>query len=422
MTYSTLQNESIFMSIQSVNNISRITQLACFTVLALVICATPESQAQNGSNAKRERDGFSFPLAEHRGTSIPDIDLNDRKDLQTVISRDSKIYMGHPSSVLLDDARTMVMMFLDEHGKGRLMWTRSEDAGRSWSKRLPVPEGWDTPLEINGRLNPPFLEVPILYKIDGHDGKQRICVYTAGRNSYPARYAVSEDGGRTWPKLQPLLFGGKQEFGSACLFSDMLRLKDGQYIGTWHRPGTVFTATTKDGITFSEPRVAVRYPKALPCEGCFIRSPDGGTIALLIREHKRNYNSLICFSKDEGNTWSKPRQMPDSLTGDRHQHTYAPDGRLFISFRDRGIKTPSYGNWVGWVGTFEDLTEGREGQYRVRMKETFNDCDCAYPTQHLLPDGTIFAATYGQWERGKPEYIIGFHFKIEQLDELYRRL
>ena len=145
------------MSIQSVNNISRITQLACFTVLAMVIWPTPESQAQNGSNSKRERDGFSFPLAEHRGTSIPDIDLNDRKDLQTVISRDSKIYMGHPSSVLLDDARTMVMMFLDEHGKGRLMWTRSEDAGRSWSKRLPVPEGWDTPLEINGRLNPPFL-------------------------------------------------------------------------------------------------------------------------------------------------------------------------------------------------------------------------------------------------------------------------
>ena len=48
-------------------------------------------------------------------------------------------------------------------------------------------------------------------------------------------------------------------------------------------------------------------------------SPDGKSIALLMRENNRVYNSFISFSKDEGKTWSEPRQMPDSLTGDRHQ-------------------------------------------------------------------------------------------------------
>ena len=123
-------------------------------------------------------------------------------------------------------------------------------------------------------------------------------------------------------------------------------------------------------------------------------------------------------SSDEGKTWSKPQELPGALTGDRHQCTYVPDGRLFVSFRDRGHETPTPGDWVGWVGTFEDLEEGREGQYRVRLKDNHKGADCAYPTQHLLHDGTVFAATYGHWTPGEHAWIIGYHFKIEQLDEL----
>ncbi|MDA2927547.1 glycoside hydrolase [Acidobacteria bacterium AH-259-G07] len=385
-----------------------------FALIVLALISTFSS----GTYAQQKK---RFAEAKYRGFSIPQIDLNDREDLQTVISRDSKIYMGHPSSVLLDDGRTMVMMYLNQHGRGRLMWQRSQDSGRTWSERLPLPEGWDEPVVINAQKQPPFLEIPILYKIDASDGKQRICMYSAGRDDYPARYASSEDGGRTWSKMRTLLFGGKELYRTIVLFSDMIRLKDGRYLATYHHRGTLFTATTRDGISFDDPRVAIRYPNAFPCEGCSIRSPDGSTIALLMRENNRRYNSLISFSEDEGKTWSKPRQMPDSLTGDRHQHTYTPDGRLFISFRDRAVETPSFGDWVGWVGTYEDLKEGREGQYRVRLKDNFKGADCAYPTQHRLPDGTIFAATYGQWQRGKPNYLLGYHFRIEQLDELYER-
>jgi len=390
-------------------------------VLCLTFTIAGAATAGFGAEPKKAKKPTRYALAKYRGFSIPQIDLNKRTDLQIVISKDPKIYMGHPSSVLLDDGKTMVMMYLNQHGRGKMMWQRSTDGGKTWSKRLPLPEGWDKPVVINGKEHPPFLEVPILYKVTDPKGKQRIVLYTAGRDNYPARHAVSEDGGKTWSKAKPILFGGKELYKTIVFLSDLIRLKDGSYLGTWHYRGTTFVATTQDGLSFSKPRIAAVYPKAFPCEGCLIRSPDGGKIALLLRENNRNYNSLICFSSDEGKTWTKPRQMPDSITGDRHQHTYTPDGRLFISFRDRGVETPTHGDWVAWVGTFEDLEKGREGQYRVRMKDNLKGADCAYPTQHLLPDGTIFAATYGQWGKGEKNSILGFRFKIEQLDAMVKK-
>ena len=389
--------------------------VGAMSCLALLIVAAGTGF---GAGAKKAKPPKRYARAKSRGFSVPQIDLNDRADLQVVISKDPKVYMGHPSSVLLDDGRTMVMMYLDRHGRGRLMWRRSEDGGRTWSEHLPLPDGWDEPVIVNGKAHPPFLEVPILYKVTDAKGKQRIVLYTAGRDIHPARHAVSEDGGRTWSKLKPILFGGKKLMNTIVFLSDLLPLKDGGYLGTWHYRGTTYVATTRDGLGFSEPRVAAKYPEAFPCEGCLIRSPDGRRIALLLRENNRIYNSLICFSEDEGRTWTRPRQMPDAITGDRHQHTYTPDGRLFISFRDRGVKTPTYGDWVAWVGTFADLENGREGQYRVRLKDNLKGADCAYPTQHRLPDGTIFAATYGQWAKGEKNSILGYHFKIEQLDAL----
>ncbi len=370
--------------------------------------------------AEKKQKKEPFAKAAHKGFSIPQIDLTDRTDLQTVISKHPVTYMGHPSSVLLDDHKTMVMVYLDKHGRGNLMWRRSTDAGKTWSEDLPLPEGWGGKLMIDGVEHAQFLEVPIIYKVDGPDGVQRIVLYTSGRDIHPARYAVSEDGGQTWSKLKPILAGGETIDVSIVLFSDMTKLKNGRYLFTYHEPGRVFTTSSADGITFDKPKLAVTYPGAFLCEACFVRSPDGKTLALLMRENNRVYNSFISFSKDEGKTWSEPKQMPDSLTGDRHQHTYTPDGRLFISFRDRGAASPTEGDWVGWVGTFDDLVSGAEGQYRVRLKDNHRGNDCAYPSQHLLPDGTLFAATYGGWEEGAPNYLIAFHFKIEELDALVK--
>ena len=93
--------------------------------------------------------------------------------------------------------------------------------------------------------------------------------------------------------------------------------------------------------------------------------------------------------------------MPGSLTGDRHVGKYAPDGRLFVSFRDTTHESPTRGDWVGWVGTYEDIVAGREGQYRVRLMDNTKAIDCAYPGVEVLPDGTFVATTYGHWAEGR---------------------
>jgi hypothetical protein len=125
----------------------------------------------------------------------------------------------------------------------------------------------------------------------------------------------------------------------------------------------------------------------------------------------------VVFSNDEGQTWTEPRQVPGSLTGDRHTAKYAPDGRLFISFRDTTLESSTKGDWVGWVGTYEDIVKGREGQYRIRLMDNTKGADCAYPAVELLPDGTFVTTTYGHWIKDQPPFIMSVRFKMEELDE-----
>jgi hypothetical protein len=140
----------------------------------------------------------------------------------------------------------------------------------------------------------------------------------------------------------------------------------------------------------------------------------------LLRENSRRKNSHVTFSDDEGRTWTEPRELPGSLTGDRHTARYAPDGRLFVSLRDTTLESPTKGDWVAWVGTYEDVAKGREGQYRVRLMKNHKDADCAYPGVEVLPDGTVVATTYGHWTRGEPPYVVSVRLKLEELDRTAR--
>ncbi|MFO0951937.1 MAG: sialidase family protein [Isosphaeraceae bacterium] len=149
-----------------------------------------------------------------------------------------------------------------------------------------------------------------------------------------------------------------------------------------------------------------------------MRSPDGKQIAVLLRENSRKHNSFLILSDDEGKSWSMPRELPGALTGDRHVGKYAPDGRLFLSFRDTTRQSPTKGDWVGWVGTYDDIIQGREGQYRVRIMDNTKGADCAYPGVEVLPDGTFVVTTYGHWTEGEAPYVVSVRFKLAELDAL----
>ncbi len=181
----------------------------------------------------------------------------------------------------------------------------------------------------------------------------------------------------------------------------------------------VFKTLSGDGgLTWGAPVVIAEHGVAQLCEPGLVRSPDGKQIAVLLRENSRKLNSFVIFSDDEGATWTEPRELPGALTGDRHTGRYAPDGRLFITFRDTTHESPTKGDWVAWVGTYDDIVQGREGQYRVRLMDNHNRWDCAYPGLELLPDGTFVTTTYGHWTEGAEPYVVSVRLKLEELDAL----
>ncbi|HRT10196.1 MAG TPA: sialidase family protein [Candidatus Paceibacterota bacterium] len=360
-----------------------------------------------------------WPVGAHaapsRGYSIPLIDLADETARQVVVDREPGQYLGHPTTVLLEDGKTLLCVYPKGHGRGPIVYKRSPDGGRTWSERLPVPENWAT-----------SRETPTIHRVVDRDGKKRLIVWSG---LYPARLAVSKDDGATWSPLKEAgAWGGIVVMG--CL--EPLRTGKGHYLAMFHDDGRFFqaqpqvrqpvvftlyqTRSSDGGLTWSAPEAVYSSSEVHLCEPGLIRSPDGRKLAVLLRENARRKNSHVIFSTDEGRTWSPPRELPGALTGDRHTGKYGPDGRLFISFRDMAHETPTKGDWVGWVGTFEDIEQGREGQYRVRLMDNKKGADCAYPGVEILPDGTFVATTYGHWTEGEQPYIVAVRFKLSELD------
>lgn len=361
----------------------------------------------------------SYPVAsQEKALAITLLDLDSHSDRQVVLDREQGQYLGHPTTLLLEDGKTILCVYPKGHGRGPILYKRSDDGGKTWSERLPTPKSWET-----------SLETPTIHRVVDASGKNRIILFSG---LYPVRMAVSEDDGQRWSELKPV-----GEWGGIVTMASVIELKTapGQYLALFHDDGRFFSRggkatgvftlyqslSTDGGLSWAAPRAIFQSGDVHLCEPGAFRSPDGKQIAVLLRENKRVKNSHVIFSGDEGQTWSKPREVPNSLTGDRHTAKYGPDGRLFISFRDapkKGDLTSTTGDWVGWVGRYEDIASGLNGQYRVRLKDNHLGRDCAYPGVELLPDGTFVTTTYGHWTANESPYILSVRFTLQQLDQL----
>ncbi|MFO0883672.1 MAG: hypothetical protein U0894_05710 [Pirellulales bacterium] len=83
-----------------------------------------------------------------RGYSIPLVDISAEKARQVIVDREAKQYLGHPTTLLLEDGKTILCVYPKGHGKGGIVYKRSTDGGLTWSDRLPVPANWSTSLEV----------------------------------------------------------------------------------------------------------------------------------------------------------------------------------------------------------------------------------------------------------------------------------
>ena len=76
-----------------------------------------------------------------------EVDLADKSAMHITVDREEGQYLGHPSSVLLADGKTVLCVYPKGHGRGALILKRSEDGGRTWSDRLDVPASWSSSKE-----------------------------------------------------------------------------------------------------------------------------------------------------------------------------------------------------------------------------------------------------------------------------------
>ncbi len=379
----------------------RVSDVGRLVALAVLVGTVVAPATPGAYQADRQDPAFG----------IPTLDLSADATRRVIVDREPGQYLGHPTTVLLEDGRTMLAVYPRGHGGGAIVLKRSLDGGRTWSERQPVPDNWAT-----------SKETPTIHRLVDRAGRRRLVIFSG---LYPIRSAVSVDDGRTWTPLAPI-----GDFGGIVAMASVERLAggdshaflhdDGRFIkggGTRTGDFTVYTTRSRDGgLTWTAPVAIAARPDVDLCEPGVVRSPDGRTLVALLRENRRARNSFAIASTDEGVTWSAPRELPLALTGDRHVAKYARDGRLFVTFRDMAAGSPTKGDWVAWIGTFDDLTAGRPGQLRIRLMDNTNAWDAAYAGLEVLPDGTIVTTTYGHWDAGEPPYIVSVRLRPDELD------
>lgn len=369
------------------------------------------------------------------------IDLSDH----IVIDREKGQYLGHPDAILLDDDQTILTVYPKGHGIGEALINKSFDGGLTWTGRSIPNETWET-----------SQETPTIYKLDFNDGSQKIISISGGPGWGPEKFtgwktSISTDQGETWSDYKEWFPGTETIVAMASL----VRLKDEEgnwldkWVGTYHNYDFInyktYLTFSEDGEEqWSEPEPLLPDYRdieslALLCEIEILRSPDGNQLALLARSQSHMHRSMIAFSDDEGETWTRPKELPGSLNGERHKATYDPiSGRLVISFREiildhnnnGKIEDDDWmaGEWVAWVGTYDDLVNGKEGEFRILLGEDFTPSrksgDTGYAGNIVMSDGTFFLNSYGYFDEEEVEelgtnakpYIMGVRFKLADFD------
>ena len=364
---------------------------------------------------------------------LPVVDLTRDESRQTVIAMGTlKVYQGHPTTLLTPDGKTLYCVWTINHGGGCGPAARSDDGGRTWTRIDEL-----MPAQYKFHRNCPTLQT-----VPRPDGSGvNFCIFSANREPGTGGglgIVVSRDGGRSWSAGAPAthLSAGMPptglvalKDGTSALFGQVFKSKE----RAKDRPTddqAVWMSVTKDGgITWGAPRIVAAADNKNLCEPFAFRSPDGGEIGLLMRENRHTARSMMCFSRDEGRTWTAPVDTCWGLTGDRHEGVQLPDGRWVIAFRDRALGSSTYGQYVAWVGTYDDLRNGRPGQYRIHLLRSWSGSkhggwlgDTGYSGVELLPDGTILCTTYVKmFPDERLQSVACTRFRISETDRMARR-
>ena len=364
-------------------------------------------------------------------------------------------YLGQPDMVMLDDEETLITVYPVGHGAGRLVMQVSHDAGETWKEKTDIPESWSK-----------SYETPTIYKLNMADGSVKLILICGRPKSFGAPTggwdtSISTDGGETWSEFETYcenLSDGTRN-NTVVAMASLIQLKDtdGNYIEKWmgvyHDFGyvnykTYLTFDEEGNQQWTEPVPYLSDYRSIEetyglCEVGMFRSPDGRRIVGLARSNSLNNFSTMFYSDDEGDSWSRPAELPGSLIGARHKAMYDPTDptgqRLIVTFRQFycdvdgdnqfGGKSDCWaGTWLAWVGTYDDIMNQDDGQYRIVLVGGAKWGDTGYAGIVVKKDGTFIMDSYGHWDKAYSEsqpnynifedlcYIKQAKFKLSALD------
>lgn len=408
--------------------------------------------------------------------SIPELDLSVMPEelagteyeylYKLSVVDNSKDYMAHPDSVLLRDGNILTV-YPAGHGKGAVLNKISTDGGISWNETVTdTPKSWEN-----------SLETPTVYRLEFTDGTEKLILISANPKwpnmSTPGGFecSISEDEGKTWTEFKRF-YGNESSTPVVPIvaMASLTRLKEnGQFVDKWmgffhdsdfYNYKTILTFDEDGNMQWSAPEKYLAPHREIEksaqmCEIEVIRSDkgQGDELCLIARSQSKKINTMVAFSTDEGSTWSEPKEAPAALNGERHKADYTSDGRLFITFRsiERGNK--AYINskrvdrpkgWISegliaWVGTYEDLKNGSEGDYRIKIAHIYNDdqkepeyyanADTGYCGNVVLADDTIVTSSYGKYSpdektsdgKALKTYICSKRINLKDTDKLVEK-
>ena len=93
-----------------------------------------------------------------------------------------------------------------------------------------------------------------------------------------------------------------------------------------------------------------------------------------------------------------------------------------MAFRDRTLHSQTWGHFVAWVGTYDDIRNCRAGQYRLKLLHSYatdKKHDTGYPGVELLPDDTLVVTTYVKYRPGpEKQSVVSVRLKLEEIDAM----
>lgn len=373
--------------------------------LALLACAS--ALAADPVPKIPKASAFTYPART--------VDLSKEVSRHVIVAQGTaEIYQGHPTTTLLPDGKTLFCVWTINHGGTCGPLKRSDDGGRTWSPLLDTPESWKTTKNC-----------PSFYRLTDPQGVTRLFVFAGSGPGGDMHSSHSLDDGQTWSPMKGNGLVGVMPF---CTIVPIEGGKKLLGLTNIRRPGerieklsnVLAQSTSSDGgLTWTTPwQVILDLPGLKPCEPAVIRSPDGKELLCLIRENAKRV-ALFMTSHDEGRTWSPTKPLPPGLFGDRHMPHYAADGRLVVAMRDTGPGSPTSTHFIAWVGRYEDIASGRDGQYRIKLLHSYKGGDNGYPGLELLPDGTFVATTYIKYREGpEKNSVVSTRFTLAETDRL----